>query len=294
MASSLAGFHSTCRWRGADTIAVAAENSTGETVASLSVSHKGEGDLDKPGALYILAIGVDKYPNLPGKDLTYSGADAMAFADAMEKRVGPLHRRVIKRLLINGGAAEDEPTAANIREAFTTLRQAKENDTVMLFVAGHGVNEGPDYQFAPTDAAWGSGTLLQPSSVVPWRAFAEALTGASGRRIAFLDTCHAGNAFNRRFLSDGYEANVTFYSSAGADQEAVEDPALGGGHGLFTYVLAEGMNGGARDGAGEVRADGLRDFLKRRVSALAAKLRHEQMPQYFRARDAENFVLARP
>ena len=90
---------------GADTIAVAAENSTGETVAALSLTHKGEGDLDKPGTLYILSIGVDKYPNLPGKDLRYAGADAKAFAEAMEKRASPLHRQVIKRLLVNGGAA---------------------------------------------------------------------------------------------------------------------------------------------------------------------------------------------
>ncbi|MGA7329569.1 MAG: hypothetical protein WBX25_35090 [Rhodomicrobium sp.] len=278
---------------GADTIAVAAENNTGETVASLSLTHKGEGDLDKPGTLYILAIGVDKYPNLPGKDLRYSGADAKAFAEAMEKRAGPLHEKVVKRLLMDGGAAEDAPTAANIRNAFNILRQAKENDTVMLFVAGHGVNEGRDFQFAPADAAWGSETLLQRSSVVPWQTFAEALTGAKGRRIAFLDTCHSGNSFNRRFLSEGYEANVTFYSSAGADQLALEDQALGGGHGLFTFALAEGVNGGARDGEGKVRADGLRDFLKTRVGALAAKLQHEQVPQYFRARDADNFVLAR-
>ncbi len=129
---------------------------------------------------------------------------------------------------------------------------------------------------------------------MPWRKFAEAVTGANGRRIVFLDTCHAGKAFNRRFLSDGYEANITFYSSAGADQEAQENSALGGGHGLFTYALVEGVNGAARDGAGEVRADGLRDFVKARVGALAAKFAREQEPQYFRARDAENYVLARP
>ncbi len=279
---------------GADTIAVAAENSTGETVAALSLTHKGGGDLDRPGTLYILSIGVDKYPNLPGHDLNYAGADAKAFAEAMEKRSGALHRQVIKRLLVNGGTAADAPTAANIRDAFNMLRQTRQNDTVMLFVSGHGVNEGPDYQFAPTDAAWGRGTLLQQSSVVPWHAFAEALTGANGRRIVFLDTCHAGNAFNRRFLSDGYEANITFYSSAGPDQEAQENSALGGGHGLFTYALVEGVNGAARDGAGEVHADGLHDFLKSRVGALAAKLSAAQEPQYFRARDAENYVLARP
>ncbi len=277
-----------------DTIAIAAENSTGETVAALSLIHKGEGDLDKPGTLYILAIGVDKYPYLPGNDLRYSGADAKAFAEAMEKGAGSLHRRVIKRLLINGGADEDAPTAANIRNAFDMLRQTKENDTVMLFVAGHGINEGREYQFAPSDAARGSNTLLEPSSAVPWQTFAETLTSANGQRIAFLDTCHSGNSFNRRFLSDGYEANITFYSSAGVDQEALENSALGGGHGLFTYALVEGVNGKARDGAGEVRADGLRDFLRVRVGELAAKLSAVQEPQYFRARDAENYVLARP
>ena len=164
----------------------------------------------------------------------------------------------------------------------------------MLFVSGHGVNDGPNYRFVPTDAAWGEHSVLRSSSTVPWYAFQAALTGANGGRILFLDTCHAANAFNARLLGDSYEANIMVYSSARGDQEAKEDPALGGGHGLFTYALVEGVNGGARDGAGEVRADGLRDFLKSRVGDLAAKLSAAQEPQYFRARDAENYVLARP
>ena len=109
--------------KGANKIAIAAVNDTGETVASVSVTHDGEGDLDKRGTLYILAIGVDKYPNLPGKDLRYAGADAKAFAEAMEKRAGPLHERVVKRVLVNGAADADAPTAANILDALDMLRQ---------------------------------------------------------------------------------------------------------------------------------------------------------------------------
>ena len=74
----------------------------------------------------------------------------------MEKRAGALHERVVKRLLINGGAAGDAPTAANIVDALDMLRGAKQNDTVMLFVSGHGVNDGPNYRFVPTDAAGAS------------------------------------------------------------------------------------------------------------------------------------------
>ena len=107
---------------------------------------------------------------------------------------------------------------------------------------------------------WGEQSILRPSSAVSWYAFQDALTGANGRRILFLDTCHAANAFNARLLGDSYEANIMVYSSARGDQEAKEDPTLGGGHGLFTYALVEGVNGAARDGAGEVRAEGFARF----------------------------------
>jgi hypothetical protein len=56
----------------------------------------------------------------------------------------------------------------------------------------------------------------------------------------------------------------------------------------------EGVNGAASGGGGEVRAESLHVFLKGRVGGLAAKLQAQQEPQYFRARDAENYVLARP
>jgi uncharacterized caspase-like protein len=269
----------------------------------LSLTHEGEGDLDKRGTLYILAIGVDAYKGLGNHcgedghqscDLNFAGADAKAFAEAMEKRAGPLHERVVKRVLVNGAAADDAPTAANIQDALGLLRETGTNDTAMMFVSGHGVNDGPNYRFVPTDAAFGTGGFLRPASVVPWYAFQEALVGAKGRRILFLDTCHSGNAFNQKLLGDSYEANIVVYSSARWDQLAREDGRLEGGHGLFTYALVEGVNGKARDGAGEVRAEGLHVFLKSRVGGLAAKLQAEQEPQYFRARDAENYVLARP
>ncbi len=286
--------------KGANKIAVAAVNDTSETVASVTIFHEGEGALDKRGALHILAIGVDQYKSLgltcgadgaQSCDLRYAGADAKAFADAMERDAGPLHERVAKRVLVNGAGA-DAPTMANILDALGRLGEAKENDTVMLLVAGHGVNEGPNYRFAPTDAAW-SGGALRPATVVPWYAFQEALTGASGRRILFLDTCHSGNAFNQKLIGDSYQANIVVYSSARWDQLAGEDEALGGGHGLFTYALVEGVTGGARDKVGDVRTENLRDFVRDRVRDLAAKLNQEQEPQYFRARDVENYVLAR-
>ena len=289
--------------KGRNKIAIAATNQTGETVDIVSVIHEGEGELDRRGTLYILAIGVDDYPGLGSRcgddseqscNLQFAGADAKAFADAMERRAGPLHLNTVKRVLTNGPGATASPTAANIRNELGSLADAKATDTVMLFVSGHGVNDGPNYRFAPTDAEWGKATILKPATAVPWFEFQEALMEAGGRRILFLDTCHSGNAFNPKLMSDSHEANIVVYSSTSWNQFAWEDPTLGGGHGLFTYALVEGVDGGARDEAGVVRAERLRDFLKSRVSAMAAKFTNaQQEPQYFRGRDAKDYVLAR-
>ena len=63
--------------KGRNAIHLVAVNESGETPADLVVTHPGDGDLDRRGTLYILAIGVDKYPNIPGHDL----------------RSGPTHNR---------------------------------------------------------------------------------------------------------------------------------------------------------------------------------------------------------
>jgi uncharacterized caspase-like protein len=187
--------------------------------------------------------------------------------------------------------AQVPTTAANILNALGMLRQTKETDTVVVFVAGHGVNEGPNYRFLPTDVAKQSDGGFLSASVIPWYAFQEAIESAKGRRILFLDTCHAGNSYNQRLSSDSYETNVIVYSAARWDQEALERPDLG--HGLFTYALVEGIAGKAakRDSGGPITTIALRDFLVARVAELARNLGHQQEPQYFRGRDAADYVL---
>jgi uncharacterized caspase-like protein len=239
-------------------------------------------------------VGVDKYPGLPGNDLNYSGADARSFADAMEKRAGPLHESVVRRVLVNGAPDSDAPTAVNIVDALDVLKKATENDTVMLFVAGHGVNEGAAYRFVPTDAVWTENGNLRSSTLVPWYAFQDAIEGAKGVRILFLDTCHSANAYNPRILNESVHANIVVYTSARWDQEANEAAFAGEGHGLFTKAVVEGVQGGAGAKDGEVRVEALRDYVRDRVKTLTAELRKaSQEPQFYRGRDAENYLLAR-
>jgi WD40 repeat protein len=277
--------------KGRNEIRISLTNAIGERAETLTLTHDGEGDLDKRGTLHIVAIGVNEYKGLgeacgsAGCDLKYSGADARRLADALETRLGPAHSRVVKRVLVNGGDPKDAPTASNILDAVELLRQAQESDTVILFIAGHGKNDGPDYRFLPTDAEW-TGGALRGSTVVPWQVLQSAVEAAKGRRLLLVDTCHSGNAYNPRLGNAAYHANIIAYAAARFDQEALEDESLG--HGLFTYAFVEGLTTGR-----DLSTKDLADYTLKRVGELAKALNGEQEPQYFKGRDAEDYLLVR-
>jgi WD40 repeat protein len=287
--------------KGRNEVRIALTNVIGEKAETLVLNQTGDGDLDRRGTLHILAIGVNDYKGLGNNcgdtgrescNLTSAVPDASAFAEAVKSRLGPSHRDVKMRVLVNGAPdPNDEPTAARIIDAVDLLRQADETDTVVLFIAGHGDNAGPDYRFLATDASWMSGAL-RGSTVVPWQTLQGAVEAAKGRRILFIDTCHSGNAYNQRLGNAAYHANIIAYTAARFDQLAVEDFQLK--HGIFTYAVVEGLDGKAAIAPrGEISTKSLADYIRTRVGAMARAFNREQEPQYFMGRDAQDFVLVR-
>jgi WD40 repeat protein len=286
--------------KGKNTVVVTALNEIGWSKVqdgTLSLTSESAGSLDKRGTLYLLAIGVSKYPGIaglcgakPSCDLDYTGADAIAFADSVEAKLGALHEKTVRRVLVNEGKSDGAPTAANIVDALGILGRAQPNDTVAVFLAGHGLNEGPNYRFVPTDAALADG-IIRPSSVVPWYAIEEAIDRAKGRRLLFIDTCHSAGAYNERLGNAAYYANILAYSSARWDQLAWESPQFG--HGFFTEAIVEGLAGKADAGkAGRVDTVQLNSYMQARVRELAKGIGQEQDPQFFKGRDAEVYTLA--
>ena len=285
--------------KGRNDIRITLSNAIGDKTETLPLNHEGDGDLDKRGTLYILGIGVDRYPAMGNTcgtgsqscDLRFAGADARAWADA-ERRLAAGHAKVVKQVLVNGTDDKDAPTAANINDAIDTLRQsAEDTDTVLLFIAGHGFNDGADYRFLATNAERLGSGALRGSTVVPWQTLQSAMEATKGRRVLFIDTCHSGNAYSPKLGNSAYHANIITFASARFDQEAREDAKLG--HGLFTYAVAEGLAGKVELGdKREITTKGLAEYVLKRVDQLAKDMKGSQEPQYFRGRDAEDYVLA--
>jgi uncharacterized caspase-like protein len=285
---------------GRNVVRIVARSSTdlvGET--KLEITQNGEGLLDKRDHLFLIAIGVDKYPSLPKTcgpkqdascDLTYAGADAKAFAETAAREMGRQHRHIVKRVLFNGAGGDLEPTVGNIMDALDVLRETGDSDTVAVFIAGHGFSDPHSgYQFLPTNARRGSHDNLASSTVISWIALENAIQSAKGRRLLFIDTCRSGNAYNARLIKDASDGGIVAYSATNMQQDAIELPTLG--HGAFTNALIKGLKGAA-DLAQEkeVRLFDLGSYLEREVRKLT---NGRQTPDFYKRPGAENFVLVR-
>jgi len=290
--------------RGENRIVVIAENDIGQTEATLNIVHVGVGDLDKRGTLFILAIGVDRYPEL-GKacdpksnnscDLRFAGADAKAFAKAAHTQLGPQHRKS-DILLLTNDPKNSAPTTANIRRYLSDIRnRAMPEDTVIVFIAGHGVNDRADYLFLPTDAKF-EGRGWAGDRILPWVELERIIHSTRGRRYLFVDTCHSANAYHAKLGNAAFYADIVTFASAGVDEQALELPQLQ--HGLFTYAVLDGLGGHAdRNGDELIRVSELGQYLTERTKTLINEHYPEfkgilPVPETYRGRDAADHVLA--
>jgi WD40 repeat protein len=279
---------------GANDVSIHASNEAGKSEALiLHPFHDGPGDLDGSGTLYVLAIGVDKYPGLNGVygDLEFAGSDARAFAEAAASRMRSEYQNVETALLVNRKAGDGpgvlEPTKANIEAALKRLDGADAKDTAMIFLAGHGEGEDRAYYFLPTDAARKPGEPAGTGqNLIRWDVIQSALTKAGGRHVIFADTCRPGGSYNVLLVSDAPRENFVAFTATQENSPALEDPSLRAG--LFTRAVVEGLKGRAADRDKAIRVLSLANYIDTEVQRLSGGRQH---PSMWPGR--ENFILAR-
>jgi WD40 repeat protein len=283
--------------KGPNRIAIRVSNAVGTVEKEITLFGTVPGDLDKAGRLFVIAIGVDDYPALPprcrGKNgscnLAFAGADARAFQEQIINATNGMYKDVKSILLTNKEGPTHQPTAANIIDAFDLLRQSTEKDTVAVFLSGHGMNEDvhgrKEYLFLPTDTRFSDDGAIRASSVVSWAVLQQGVGKALGRRLLFVDTCHAANAYNYQLVKNAYDDNIAVFSAVDRDNEAQERDTLG--HGVFTHVILRGLQGEAAQKR-EVRLLGFADFVDRVVRELTNE---SQQPE-INIQHMKNFVLA--
>jgi len=216
------------------------------------------------GDLYITAVGVTHYvQNLERfgfNKLNYPADDADKIISTFKAQEGvePEHRfDNIFELRISDNPDDRLPTRDNIVTfGFEHLRHAKPQDTIVLFLAGHGIIRDGIYYFLPRDTEYSEQDGLDTSSAISMHDLSEALD-IPGRKILILDTCHSGGVFTNnkntfRFTHSLNNRSTFIFASSQDNEKAVETRNYAGG--VFTYAFIEGINGRAAS-EGRVRLD---------------------------------------
>jgi hypothetical protein len=221
-----------------------------------------EKPLDKP-VVHLVAIGISKYAEGSFR-LKFASEDARAMASLFRKRGQDLYGQVKVTALL-----DEEATGDKIRRALKTVpQQAQPQDTLVLFVAGHGVMVGQRYYFIPHDFHATKDRKLE-DDIRQQGLPADELTdfigsGPALKRIVILDTCASGGvvslfkvasrnpfAFRGEIEKLSRAQGICFLAASAATEEAKEPEALG--HGVLTYTLLAGLKaveGGPLEGKG--------------------------------------------
>ena len=266
------------------------------------------------GTLFVAVVGVQDYPLLPDAcngrpcDLRFPVADAARFAEVVASHTAPMFDRMEVLAMVNtdrlpelpdGGTAlrslvKDadilEPDARTVGFELTDfLERPGPDDTTILFVAGHGINIDEDYYLVPSDGQQRDPGDWRRASLVRWRDIQDAMERAKGRKLLFVDTCHAGNAYNVRLEKDSVDARIAVISATAANNVALELPELG--HGVFSYALIRGLDGAAAGARDQIGILDLAAYISNEV----VRLSHErQTPVYHFPQPVTNFAVAKP
>lgn len=238
-------------------------------------------------ALHALVVGINKYEN-PKLELKYAVPDAELFAATLAEWTQGLFESVTVKKLI--APAETSKTA--IVQALQAMqKQVRPDDLFVFYVASHGTVDNSEY-FLITSNVGSTSTARLKQDALPQDTLKELLANVPAtKKLIVLDTCNAGKlgetlqvAMLTRGMSDDTAMKIlsravgsTILSAASSVQEALEGYQ---GHGLFTFVLTEGLKGAAdSDKDGFVKTLELADYVDTKVPELAEKVfRHKQYP----------------
>jgi WD40 repeat protein len=231
--------------RGPHTLAVQAQSAVSKGLSDPVAVTVDAGD-DKPPDLYVVAVGISRYPR--PLTLRYAAGDAVALGGVLRAKGQGVFGKVEVKLLVDGQA-----TRHNIAGALEWLSSVMTpRDIGILSFSGHGMKDRKGrFYIVPVDV-----DRRDPEGTcVPGDELKAALGKIPGRLVVLLDACHSGASaadgqaapwaraddLTRDLVSDDYGV-VVMAASLGSEYAIEADDAR---HGYFTRALLEGLSGAA-------------------------------------------------
>jgi len=228
--------------------------------------------------LWVVAVGVSRYQN-PAFNLQFADTDARSIAAALQQQGnGPLYRET-KTLVLTNEAVTRESILGGF-ERF--LAQAGPDDVVVIFLAGHGVQDraSRSYYFLPYGAT-AENLVTDGLRMSDFDEMVRVVRRNVRGTVMMLDTCHAGalRVSSGMLAADDSGAKLSvgegFFLLAASKpgEDSKETPELK--HGAFTYAVLQGLRGAADgDGNGLLTVSDLFGYVAREVPRLSGGAQH--------------------
>lgn len=256
-----------------DTIRVVARGAGGATAEALAAPR-----IDQRWAV---VVGIGQYASDGIPDLQYAAADARSMRDfLLSDAAGPFEEDHVLFL------TDENATVDAMRQAmFVFLQQADWNDLVVIYFAGHGApdpNRPDNLYLLPHDADLDA---LAATAFPMWDVKTALRRQIAAERVIVIsDACHSGgtqegleNPINGTF-ADLFTPSRRLTLTAAANNElSFEDARWGGGHGVFTWNLLQGLRGAAdANGDGIVTFAEAADYTTRQVGEATSNRQNPQ------------------
>ncbi len=190
-----------------------------------------------------LLIGIDKYHSAP---LDCCVNDVKGLSSALAKNFDFSANFSVKKII------NEEATRSNVRTQIIELFDG-EGDVALLYFSGHGVDDKYDgsivtFDYVKNDYGIGMTEILSLANKSKFK-----------YKIIILDCCHSGCLGTLGMLGDTSPLadGVIIITASKKDQVSKEV----NGHGVFTNLLLEGLNGGACDLLGRVTPGSIYSFI---------------------------------
>jgi hypothetical protein len=264
---------------GENLIEVLAANPYAESRETVRVLYQAR-DPDSLPNLWILSIGINRYDDSRLRNLDYAVNDAREIIEVFKGQEGKRYRQVNSLLIADGSPVM--PTREDIMDSFDTFfNRAGDRDVLLLFIAGHGMNnDRGEYFFMPRDAGFLDDGSIRTSRAISYRDI-QGVLDRPGQKLVFIDSCHSEGvsgrktrgADNNSLVRQFQDNSTVIFTASQGNQESQEWPELG--HGVFTYSIIQGMRGAAdvmKDG--EVTMKELDTYVSETVRTMTRGAQH--------------------
>lgn len=241
------------------TVGVRIQNADGIWADPQSINMMYAGQKPKP-TLHVFAVGISEYPALDLHNLNYADKDAQDFVRAITHTDLQMYNNINRIVILNQDA-----TTSNIRTKLSELSNSvNQDDVVMLFFSGHGINENDESYFVTYDAS-----AKHYYNGVEFDFIRKRMTDMVNKHshvIVFMDACHSGAMYgtkgNTKGITLATPGVLGFYSSTSGEKSAEIDDL---GNGVFTRAILNAINGNIANEEGEITTQQLWDYILKYV-----------------------------